>query len=110
MPDTSGAAAMGQLLDAAFAETLAKFREQVQRGEIDPQAEREECRRRRRDYATSLRMGSVPDEAMTLAARLLQDSGLKLSAEETAAFRIDVTHMLIRLHEAFIAAADQGNR
>lgn len=97
------------LLEAAFHEALKKFAADVHQGLIDPVLEQDEFRRRRRDYASSLRMGSVPDEAMALAAHLLQSHKLHPAPGALADFQVSVTRLLIRLHDAFIdASRDHG--
>lgn len=108
MPD----ARLDALLEAAFHETLKTFDAQVARGEIDPLQQCAEFRRRRRDYASSLRMGQVPAEADALARQLLRTHGLEPQDAPFDAFREDVTRLLIRLYDAFIARSEkpQGNR
>ena len=92
------------LLEAAFHEALKKFDADVRQGLIDPVLEQDEFRRRRRDYASSLRMGSVPDEAVALAAHLLQSRKLHPAPGALADFQVAVTRLLIRLYDAFIDA------
>lgn len=102
-----------QLLEAAYRQALAGFHDEVAHGRRNPVAEVAEYRRRRRDYATALRIENVPHEAKTLARRLRETHNLALDEEGVAEFDGQVTQMLVRLYDAFIAAAEntrQGNR
>lgn len=113
MPDGEGKTALQNLLDAAFREALKKFAADVERGEIDPLRQRDEFRRRQRDYSSRLRMQDVPDEARQLAAHLLQTHQISLDDTARETFEFDVTRLLIRLYDAFIEAArdnGQGSR
>ena len=102
-----------KLIDAAYAQTLARFKDEVARGERDVVAEMPEYRRRRRDYASLLRMGTLPEEARALAGQLLETHGMNLRDDARQEFERAVTQMLIRLYDAFIdstADPSQGNR
>ena len=103
-------AELERILEAAHRQTLASFRDQVARGERNPVAERAEYRRRRRDYATCLRMDTVPEEARALAGRLLETHGLSLPPEARGEFERAVLKMLLRLYDAFLDETGQGSR
>lgn len=98
-----------RLIEAAFRQTLARFDEEVRRGERNPAAELATYRRRRRDYATALRIDRVPDEARELAERLLAAHGMTPGPAARKTFERDVLRMLVRLYDAFAERA-QGSR
>lgn len=100
-----------RLLEAAYTRTLASFEEEVRRGERDAAKEIGDYRRRRRDYATALRMDIVPGEAQQLAEKLRNTHGLELANAAQHEFEREVARMLVRLYDAFIdAARNQGSR
>lgn len=102
---------LAQLIEVAHHQTLARFEKEVFEGSRDPREELAEYRRRRRDYASLLRMGRVPDEAGSLAEQLLQSHNLVLSGAARQAFERDVAGLLIRLYDDFIVhATTQGSR
>lgn len=95
--------ALDQLLEAARRQALARFEKDVEAGKLDPAAEITKYRRQQRDYRTLLRMNRIPDEARGLASRLLQTHELALTAAMRQEFERDVTQLLIRLYDEFIA-------
>lgn len=101
MPEESSDA----LIEAAYRQALARFEKEVADGERDPGAEIAVYRRRRRDYASLLRIGHVPDEARELAGRLLETQGAKPAS--TREFEMDVGRLLVRLYTAFIEHAEK---
>ncbi|HEX6928929.1 MAG TPA: hypothetical protein VF267_06745 [Gammaproteobacteria bacterium] len=92
------------LIDATYRQALATFEKEIENGERDPAAELATYRRRRRDYASLLRLGQVPDEARELAGRLVETHDLDNAGQP---FEEAVTRLLIRLYDAFIARAEQ---
>ena len=112
MPRTPDRPVLEQLIDAAYHQTLARFESEVADGRRDSHAELTDYRRRRRDYASLLRSGRIPEEAQTLAERLLQSHKLATSGEFRSEFEKDVARMLIRLYDAFAAhtEAHHGKR
>lgn len=92
----------GRLLEAAYEQTLARYHEEVARGERDAVAELAIYRKRRRDYATLLRLDTIPDEARQLAEQLLATHRLFLAPNARRAFERDTAFLLIRLYDAFI--------
>src|SRR5690606_17804575 len=111
-PRRNTMSATGQLIEAAYRQTLARFREEVADGRRDALAELPAYRRRRRDYLTLRRLERIPEEARELAEQLLRTHGVNLDAAARETFEREVTDLLIRLYEAFIAHAQapQGNR
>ena len=102
-----------QLIEAAYRQTLASFDKEVAEGRRNPVEELAEYRRQRRDYASLLRSGRVPDEAKALADRLLESHGLSLPREARTRFESDVAGLLVRLYDAFIlrsSSKTQGSR
>lgn len=100
-----------QLLEVAYRQTLARFHDQVSKGERDPLVELPTYRKQRRNYATLLRLGTIPDEARELAEQLLNTHQLSLDSEARDAFERDTTSLLIRLYDAFIESANEyGSR
>ncbi|HEX6927895.1 MAG TPA: hypothetical protein VF267_01500 [Gammaproteobacteria bacterium] len=114
----SADSAAARLIEAAFRQTLARFEQEAASGARDPGAEIDVYRRRRRDYASLLRLEQIPEEARELAAHLLDTQGaafdsLHQNDFDRNDFDRDVARMLIRLYDAFIATAmnrDQGSR
>lgn len=102
---------LAKLIEMAHRQTLASFEKEVSEGTRDPRKELAEYRRRRRDYATLLRMGRIPDEAGSLAEQLLQSHSLVLDGSARQAFDHDVAGLLIRLYDDFIErATNHGSR
>lgn len=97
----------GQLVEAAYRQTLARFNEEVATGERDPVAELPAYRKRRRDYATLLRLDTVPEEARELTEQLLATHHLSLEPDARRSFERDIASLLIRLYEAFIRSAEE---
>jgi len=98
-------AVLDQLIEAAYRQTLARFETEVRDGTRNALTELATYRQQRRDYVSLLRMESVPDEAHALAERLLQTHNLVLPAAMQKTFEMNVTRLLIRLYDDFIAAA-----
>lgn len=95
-------AELEQLLGAARQQTLAAFEKEVRDGERDPSAEAAEYHRRRRDYATWLRMEEVPEEARELASSLLSRHNMDPPVESRREFELAVTRMLMELYDEFL--------
>lgn len=94
-----------QLVGAARQQTLAAFDKAVSEGERDPAAEIGEYQRRRRDYATWLRMEQPAPEARELAGSLLDRHGLAPDDASREDFELEITRMLLELYEEFIRRA-----
>ncbi|MDX1443310.1 MAG: hypothetical protein R3270_05970 [Gammaproteobacteria bacterium] len=94
-----------QLVGAARQQTLAAFDKAVNEGDRDPAAEAATYQRRRRDYATWLRMESPAPEARELAASLLERHGITLEPELLEEFELAITRMLVELYEEFLRRA-----
>lgn len=110
MPTDPSEDALSQLIEAAYRQTLARFEKEIAEGTRDAQAELGDYRRQRRNYASLLRLGQVPEEAKALADRLLQSHNLVLPVAVQDEFERDVARLLIRLYDEFIAHTDQYNR
>lgn len=94
-----------QLVGAARQQTLAAFDKAVREGERDPAVEAALYQRRRRDYATWLRMETPAPEAIELAGTLLERHGISLETAERHDFELAITQMLVELYEEFLSRA-----
>lgn len=99
-------ALLDSLIEAAYVQALALFRKEAGDGTRDPRQEVPVYRRRRRDYLLLLRLGRAPDEARRLAATLLDTHGIDPDPARREQFETDVTRMLARLYDAFLAEAE----
>lgn len=104
--------ALDQLIEAAYRQTLARFESEVESGNRDSTAELADYRRQRRDYASLLRSGRIPEEAHALAEKLLQTHNLSVEGAFRFEFEQNLTRMLIRLYDAFASHTEKryGNR
>lgn len=104
--------ALDQLIEAAYRQTLARFESEVESGSRDSTAELAEYRRQRRDYASLLRSGRIPEEAHTLAENLLHTHNLQVDDAFRFEFEQNLARMLIRLYDAFASHTEKhhGNR
>lgn len=111
MPAAPDEKALARLIEVAHHQTLARFEKETSEGTRDAPAELAEYRRQRRDYASLLRIGRIPEEARELSLRLLETQGIALPAAMREKFERDVTALLIRLYDEFIArTTSQDNR